>query len=407
MSPDRAPDRATAPHGAAPTTLPAAGGTEDAPRLLLETRNLAIGYGRSGKRPQVLLSGIELSLAPGRLVALLGPNGAGKSTLLRSLVGLQPPLSGETFLGGAPLARLAVEERARRAAVVLAERFDPGWFSVGEIVAFGRYPYTDARNRLSDRDRLLVREALDAVGLSGFAGRRFAELSDGERQKALIARGLAQEAPLLVLDEPTAFLDAPARIEIFHLARRLAASGKSVVLSTHDVDLALGNADLLWLIDRDRRFEQGLPEELVLSGSIGRAFDLPGLRFDPASGRFRPEEAPHNRAVFLEGPESPELAWTRRLLERLGFALASDPARADARLSLELSAPSPCEAPALEGLSGPSSAHSPPPQQTRSRGPDRQAAWLLDLGDRPPRGLSRFAELSQALEEFASRPPSA
>jgi len=310
---------------------------------LLETEGLSVGYWPRGRRhpggeARRVLSGLDLSMEEGRFVALLGPNGSGKSTLLRTLVGMQWPLEGRVRLSGRDLARLGVEERATLVAAVLTERFDSGWFSVFDIVSFGRYPHTDFRNLLSAADVLAVEAALEAVGLSDFAGRLFSELSDGERQKAMIARALAQETPLLVLDEPTAFLDAPARIEIFHLARRLARGGKAVLLSTHEVDLALRESDSLWLIDRGRGLLVGSPETLALDGSVGEAFDRPGLSFDPASGLFRAPEDRHPFALGVSGGDPVGLAWTIRLAERLGLTLAPEGGRYDAAVRVDRSA---------------------------------------------------------------------
>ena len=292
----------------------------------LSARGLSIGWGRGG-RSHALSSGLDIELPLGELAALVGPNGSGKSTLLRTLVGTQAPLSGRVELGGDPVESLPVEERARRAAWVFTGRFDAGWFSVFDMVAFGRYPFTDARNRLSEKDRMSVATAIESVGLQDMRSRRFNELSDGERQKTLIARAVAQDCPLLVLDEPTAFLDAGARIEIFHLARRLAHDeGKAVVLSTHDLDLALRYADSLWLLDRASAFRSGSPERLAMEGSIGAAFDGPSLKFEPLSGVFTAADRERCPSARVEGAE-PEAAWTARLVERLGFDLAAPAVR--------------------------------------------------------------------------------
>jgi iron complex transport system ATP-binding protein len=285
---------------------------------VLSARGLAIGW--TGRVERLLASGIELEIEEGELAVLIGPNGSGKSTLLRTLVGLQAPLRGAATLCGSDVARLTVEERARRAACVFTDRYDPGYFTVFDIVAFGRYPYTDARNRLEPRDLAAVRGAIAAVGLDALTGRGFAELSDGERQKALIARAIAQDCPLLVLDEPTAFLDAPARVEVFHIVQGLArASRKAVILSTHDIDHALRYADRLWLMDRSHRFKTGAPEDLVMSGGVGRAFDGEGFRFDPSSGSFKSATAGSPLAVEIVGPKGASLTWTERLSERLGL----------------------------------------------------------------------------------------
>ena len=289
---------------------------------VLSARGLAIGW--VGRYESVLASGIELDVEEGELAVLIGPNGSGKSTLLRTLVGLQAPLGGSVTLCGGDVVRLSVEEKSRRAATVFTDRYDSGYFTVFDVVAFGRYPYTDARGRLEPRDLAAVRGAIASVGLSPLARRGFAELSDGERQKTLIARAIAQDCPLLVLDEPTAFLDAPARVEVFHIAQNLArASRKAIVLSTHDVDHALRYADKLWLMDKEHRFRSGAPEDLAVSGGIGKAFDGEGFRFDPISGAFRSELESQPLPVELAGPQGASTAWARRLAERLGFVAVS------------------------------------------------------------------------------------
>jgi iron complex transport system ATP-binding protein len=271
----------------------------------------------------MLASGIDLELDAGDFVALIGPNGAGKSTLLRTLVGLQAPLRGDASLCGKDIRRLTVEERSKRAACVFTDRYDSGYFTVFDIVAFGRYPYTGAHNRLGPRDLDAVNGAIAAVGLGPLARHRFTRLSDGERQKTLVARAIAQDCPVLVLDEPTAFLDAPARVEVFHIARALArSSGKAVVLSTHDIDDALRYADRLWLMDKEHSFKAGAPEDLVISGAIGRAFDGESFRFDAVSGAFRSIETGMPYAIELKGPEGASRSWAGRLAERLGLVVS-------------------------------------------------------------------------------------
>ncbi|MEI6388161.1 MAG: ABC transporter ATP-binding protein [Spirochaetota bacterium] len=274
--------------------------------MLLEAHNLSVGYpgqkGREGGQPRrEILAGIDLALPSSRFVALLGPNGSGKSTLIRSLAGLQPILAGTVTMDGVNISQLDLEDRASRLATVLTERFDSGYFSVADIVAFGRYPHTGFRNELAPKDRDVVRASLEAVGLEGFSRRMFAELSDGERQKALIALALAQETDIIILDEPTAFLDAPARSEIFHLVHDLALAGKSIILSTHEVDLALREADEIWLINRHGRLIAGNPDAVIASGAIGAAFDSPRLAFDAASLRFIRKNGPGS----LNSPELP------------------------------------------------------------------------------------------------------
>jgi iron complex transport system ATP-binding protein len=256
-------------------------------RFVLEASSLAIGW-KQGRTPQILARNIAFRVSPGQLIALVGPNGAGKSTLLRTIAGLQPPCGGSLTLRGRNIALMSVEERATLLACVFNEKIEAGYLTVWEFVAFGRYPYTNAHNRLTADDRRHIATALALVGMDGFEKRTFSSLSDGERQKVQIARAVAQNTPLLVFDEPTAFLDAPSRIEIFRLAERLVQeAGKTVLLCTHEVDLALKTAGELWVIDREHRFTAGPPFVVARSGAIGRAFDLPTVAFDAMSGTFR------------------------------------------------------------------------------------------------------------------------
>ncbi|MCX8013426.1 MAG: ABC transporter ATP-binding protein [Rectinema sp.] len=254
---------------------------------VMTASDLAIGW-KQGHTQTVLSRGISVRAIEGHLIALVGPNGAGKSTLLRTLAGLQPPLAGTISLAGQNMNHLSVEERAGLLACVFNEHIETGYLTVAEFVAFGRYPFTSARNRLSPEDHRHIAEALALVGMSGFGRRAFTSLSDGERQKVQIARAVAQDTPILMLDEPTAFLDAPSRIEIFDLAQRLARQArKAVILCTHEIELALRSADELWLLDREHRFSSGTPFFIARSGAIDRAFNLPGVYFDAQSGMFR------------------------------------------------------------------------------------------------------------------------
>lgn len=244
----------------------------------LRLSGLAVGYRRRGWRGRVarpVLSGLTARARPGALTLLLGPNGSGKSTLLRTVCGLQPPLAGRVLLDGSDLRRLDHVRLARRLAVVLTERVDVGLLRAGELVGLGRHPYTPFTGRLSDRDHAVVTGALEVVGAGHLAERRLTEVSDGERQRVLIARALAQEPEILVLDEPTAFLDVAGRSTVIALLSRLAREqGLTVVASTHELDLAVRFADTLWLVDRGGRVHTGTPGELWSSGTVADALEL-------------------------------------------------------------------------------------------------------------------------------------
>jgi len=286
---------------------------------------LSVGY-RSGRRrpPRTVLAGVRALAAAGELTVLVGPNGTGKSTLLHTVAGLLPPLTGTVALDGADLVALPAGERARRLAVVLTEHVEPGLLSVEELVGLGRHPHTGATGALRAADRAAVDAAIEAAGAAHLTGRRVAELSDGERKRVLVARALAQEPAVLLLDEPTAFLDVSARVGLLGLLRRLARDdGLCVLVSTHDLEPALRVADQVWLLDRSGGLRTGPPEALVADGSIAEVFDAPGLAFDPAAGAFAIRPAAGGTPVAVDAPE-PEASLVARLLTREGWSVAED-----------------------------------------------------------------------------------
>jgi iron complex transport system ATP-binding protein len=246
---------------------------------------------------------------------------------------MQAPLSGEVSLDGGPLGDLDALERARRLAVVLTDRIDSGMMTGADLVALGRYPYTGWSGRLDRRDHAVVRWAMDALAATPFAHRRVAELSDGERQRVVIARALAQEPAVLALDEPTAYVDVPRRVELTQTLRHLARECElAVLLTTHDLDLAVRVADRLWLIEPRATgpsvVHVGAPEDLVLSGALARAFRADDVHFDLARGTFVPDG--HGVVSVRVVGRGVAATWAGRALEREGFALVGDQAAADA-----------------------------------------------------------------------------
>jgi len=295
------------------------------PAPLLTAEDLAVGYFLDKKAPRPVAGPLRLALWPGELVCLLGPNGAGKSTLLRTLAGLQPALSGRLDLGGRPLAAMGASERARQLSIVLTDRVDAGNLAVRELVRLGRHPHTGWLGSLSAHDEARVQAALEATGTGIFADRPVGELSDGERQKVLLARALAQDTPVVLLDEPTAHLDLPNRVSLMRLLHQLArTTGKAILLSTHELDLALQAADRVWLLPADGALCTGTPEDLVLSGAFAAAFAREGLAFDAGTGTFA-LHAPTGPPVQLVGKGAAAF-WTRRALEREGFVPIPGPA---------------------------------------------------------------------------------
>ncbi len=249
--------------------------------------NLSTGY-HNKKGTTVITSDINASLYDRELTCLLGPNGAGKSTLLKTLTAFLPPVEGEIFIEGKPLKDYTDAELAKVIGVVLTEKLTINNMSVDELVGMGRSPYTGFWGRMSEHDRKIVDESIRLVGISGLRGRMVQTLSDGERQKVMIAKTLAQETPIIFLDEPTAFLDYPSKVEIMLLLQNLAREqSKTVFLSTHDLELALQITDKVWLLDKTFGLTIGSPEELAVNGDIGRYFDRDGLSFDIENRLFK------------------------------------------------------------------------------------------------------------------------
>lgn len=278
---------------------------------------LTIGY-RTGRRTTTVAAGLRAQARRGELSVLLGPNGCGKSTLLRTLSGLQPALDGRVLLDGADVGKLTPDELARRIAVVLTERVDPGLLSVRELVGLGRIPHLGISARMRAADHAVVDWALAAVDAGELAQRPAAELSDGQRQRVLTARALAQQPSVLILDEPTAFLDVPSRAGLVEVLRSLAREhGLAIVMSTHDLELALRVADRAWLLDRDGQLLDAIPEDLVLEGRINTLFDGDTLRFDTASGVFE-VRGRQGRPARIDAPD-PLRAVLQRVLSREGW----------------------------------------------------------------------------------------
>ncbi|MCI8999116.1 MAG: ABC transporter ATP-binding protein [Muribaculaceae bacterium] len=253
----------------------------------IKVHDLVTGYKVRGGYVKIS-TGFDAVLMSGELTCLLGPNGAGKSTLLRTLSAFQPPVSGEIEIEGKPLKSYSDTQLSRVLGVVLTERVSLANMTVEELVGLGRSPYTGFWGTLSSHDKEVVEKSIAHVKIEGLRDRMVNTLSDGERQKVMIAKALAQETPVIFLDEPTAFLDYPSKVEIMQLLYRLAhEQDKTVFMSTHDMELALQIADKLWLLDRKAGVRIGTPEDLSLSGDMARYFEREGVEFDPVNGLFR------------------------------------------------------------------------------------------------------------------------
>lgn len=293
--------------------------------LLLE--NLSTGYAEPRGR-RTVSSELNLGIASGEVVMLMGPNGSGKSTLMHTIAGLLPPLSGQVKILGRSLARLGRKEVAQALSLVLTERVEGGNMTVWDVVALGRYPYTNFFGKLQREDEKMVSEAIEQSHLKGMEQRLIAELSDGERQRVMVARALAQDTPLILLDEPTAHLDLPSRLDLVLMLRRLAHElGKSMLVSTHELDLALSWGDRLWLMDREGKVISDIPEALVLGGHVGRVFGTEELSYDVERGEFLVQrEDLRPICLVAEGMPSEDhrVYWTMHALSRLGYKRSED-----------------------------------------------------------------------------------
>ena len=284
---------------------------------VIETSCLSIGYARKGKERNIVHDSLNLQLFAGELTSLLGLNGAGKSTLLRTICGFQPSLGGEVRINGRLLSDHSHSELSRIIGVVLTEKTNAGGITAGELVSLGRHPYTGFFGRLKTEDKQIVAESLEAVGMTNKANNYMSELSDGERQKIMIAKVLAQQCPVIILDEPTAYLDVTSRIETMSLLHHLATEQeKAILLSTHDLDLAIQMSDCLWLQEKARPMACGTPEDLILVGAFETFFDKKGITFDPSTGKLTADKP--TLPIAVEGDFNTSY-WVGNALVRNGF----------------------------------------------------------------------------------------
>ncbi|MCD7886749.1 MAG: ABC transporter ATP-binding protein [Clostridiales bacterium] len=282
-----------------------------------ETENLSVGY-----QGNILIHGINITLQKGQILTLIGPNGAGKSTILKSITRQLRSISGSVYVQGRDVHRWSARELASHLAVVLTDRVDPELMTCRELVALGRYPHTNAVGKLTAEDRRKVDEALALVGGEELAEQEFSTLSDGQKQRMLLARAICQDTEIIVLDEPTAYLDIRYKVELLDVLRRLAREkGTTILLSLHEIDLAYKVSDQLVCVKGDTISRYGPPEEVLAGDAAQWLYDMERGSYDPLFGSVelpRPEGKPN---VFVIGGAGYGVPVYRRLQrEQIPFA---------------------------------------------------------------------------------------
>lgn len=280
---------------------------------ILKADELSLGY-RKGSKANVIAEHISFSLEKGKLICLLGPNGVGKSTLIRTIMGQIPALKNQVYLNEKPTQSLSTKDLSKRIAVVLTEKISSANLTVGQVVALGRIPHTGWLGNLSAKDQQKIDKAILSTHINYIQDRPLSELSDGQLQKVMIARALAQDGEILILDEPTAHLDLINRFEIMHLLRDIAIhENKAVLVVTHDLDIAIDTADEFWLMQCGLPLVCGSPEDLILQGQINLLLPNESLHFDKINGKVQ------ESAIFdyppIDGPEE-IVKWVKLALRK-------------------------------------------------------------------------------------------
>ncbi|MBG0861061.1 MAG: ABC transporter ATP-binding protein [Bacteroidales bacterium] len=286
---------------------------------IVSIESLKIGY-HYGRHQKILLPPLNATAARGEMVAVIGRNGIGKSTLLRTLVGLQQPIGGTITISGKELTGYSRLGMARVAGYISTENVRVNNMKIIDLVALGRYPHTNWTGRITTKDREEVYKAIERTGLNGLENRFVSELSDGERQRAMIARVLAQDTEIMVMDEPTAFLDITNRFEVVNLMHELTQRGKTILFSTHDFNIAMRQADKIWLM-LGTELAEGAPEDLVLGGTFEQLFDTSAGRINYEEGSF--EFRKQIKGKIHIGGEGKLKYWTEKAVSRAGYEISS------------------------------------------------------------------------------------
>lgn len=254
-------------------------------KIILQASQISIGYSLK-KEKIVVASNISISLKKGKLIALIGANGIGKSTLLKTLTGIQKPLVGTVFLNEKKITDYEPLALAQNLSVVLTEKLPPSNLTVFELIALGRQPYTNWIGKLTADDIVKVNEAMELTQISHLAAKKHYEISDGQLQKVLVARALAQDTPLIILDEPTTHLDLLHKVSLFKLLKKLTAeTNKCILFSTHDIDMAIQLSDEM-IIMTPETVQQDQPCNFISKGSFNTLFKDENIIFDASKGKF-------------------------------------------------------------------------------------------------------------------------
>jgi len=281
---------------------------------ILDIKSLSIGY------QSEIQKDINVELYEGQFVCLIGPNGIGKSTFLKTISNVIPAISGEVILQEENLLNLNSKDLSKLISLVLTDHIDGFNLRAIDVIRMGRYPHTGFWGKLNSEDVKIIEEYVRQIEIENLINRQFSELSDGEKQKVMIAKALVQQAPLMLLDEPTAFLDFPTKANLLVLLRKLAKNNNlGIILSTHDIELALKTADQIWLFTENHQLIKGMPEDLVLDGHINRVFNNKEMQFNPVSGNFE-RLSKCEKAVKLIGNSSP-VFWLGKALQRNEIAI--------------------------------------------------------------------------------------
>lgn len=280
--------------------------------------NTSFGY-PAVRNNHVLVESYTGEIKKGELSALIGRNGTGKSTILKSMVKLIPLLSGKIYLNNLPLTSIPPEEFPRLISFVSTELPRNPVMTVYELVSLGRFPFTNWLGSIRKNDHTEVMNALDATGLVNHAKKPLYQISDGERQRAMIARTLAQNTPVIILDEPTAFLDLPNKYELISLLAELSTQGRTIIFSTHDTGIALRFPDKLFILN-EKTITSGAPEDQILNGTVGNIFQSPGFTFSRKTGDIEIKRKNKN-FVSVKCDDPVQREWTFRALKRAGYGI--------------------------------------------------------------------------------------